>query len=82
MSYCKGSLAKILIYQLIDQPGLFQEDFIAQAWEHSPLSFLYDERKKKSHSECHCKCKLPGLKIIKERSKHVEEHIDCLESHF
>ena len=47
MSYCKGSLAKILIYQLIDQPGLFQEDFIAQAWEHSPLSFLYDERKKK-----------------------------------
>lgn len=48
MSYCKGSLATILIDHLIDKPSLFQEDFIAQAWEHSPLSFLYNERKKKS----------------------------------
>lgn len=45
MSYYKGSLATILIYHLIDQPGLFQEDFIAQAWEQSPLSFYMMKEK-------------------------------------
>ena len=54
MSHWKDNLfGSNIDYHLTEKLGLFQKDFIAQAWECSPLPppFLYEERKKKSFSK-------------------------------